>query len=143
MQLPEVVRERLQSEFRFAADRMATTPDLAGKLYFFSVVFGETNRAMNVEWDAELALLHLVAVGAHGEITGRLSQENALGLGLSGVPDGLPDALTSVTAELATLFEQPQQDSVELHGLLSRLAEIAYTATGNGYYLYLKGAVTV
>jgi len=143
MRLPEPIREGLAREFRFAADRMAATTDLSSKLYFFSALFGEANRAMNRHWDAELALMHLVCSAAHGEMTGRLSQPGPLGSDLSGVPNELPDALTTVTNEIAVLFEQPEQDSVKLHGLLSRLAEIAYTATGNGYYLYLKGAVSL
>ena len=143
MKLPETIREQLQAEFRIAADRMNATPDLPGKLYFFSAFFGEANRALNRHWDAELALMHLILVGAHGEMMGRLSQPNPLGATLSGLPDELPEALTRVANDLAGLFEQPEQDSVRLYGVLSRLAEVAYTATGNGYYLYLKGMVSL
>ena len=140
MQLPEPIRERVQAEFRFAADSMAAAPDLPGKLYFFSAFFGEVNRSMNQHWDAELALLHLVLVSAHREVLGRISQPGPLS---GDVPQELPGALTEVAADLAQLFESPEQDTTRLHEVLARLAEVAYTATGNGYYLYLKGAVTL
>ena len=138
MQLPEPIRERLQAEFRFAAERMAAVPDLVGKLYFFSALFGEVNRSMNQHWDAELALLHLVLVSAHREVFGRISQASPVS---GDVPPELPDALTQGAADLARLFESPKQDIAQLHEVLARVAEVAYTATGNGYYLYVKGAV--
>jgi hypothetical protein len=117
---------------------MAAAPDLAGELYFFSALFGEVNRSMNQHWDAELALLNLVLLSAHREMLGRISQPGPLS---GDVPQELPGALVEVAADLAELFESPEQDSVRLHEVLARVAEIAYTATGNGYYLYLKGAV--
>lgn len=138
MQLPKLIRERLHGEFRFAADSMAATPDLGRKLYFFSALFGEVNRSMNQHWDVELALTHLVLISAHRDIMGRISQPAPFS---GDVPQELPEALTKVAADLAELFESPGQDTAKLHEVLARIAEIAYTATGNGYYLYLKGAV--
>ena len=138
MNVPEPIRERLHSEFVFAANSMAATSDLSEKLYFFSALFGEVNRAMNQHWDAELALIHLVLIGAHRETLGRISQPGPLSVN---VPKELPDALTDVAADLVQLFEGPEQDSAKIHELVTRVAEIAYTATGNGYYLYLKGAI--
>ena len=138
MHLPKPIRERLHSEFRFVADSMAATPVLAKKLYLFSAFFAEVNRSMNQHWDAELALTHLVLVSAHRDMLGRISQPSPLS---EDVPQELPEALTKVAADLAELFKRPEQDTAELHALLARVAEIAYTATGNGYYLYLKGTV--
>lgn len=140
MRLPKPIRERLHSEFRFAADSMAGTPGLVRKLYFFSALFGEVNRSMNQHWDVELALTHLVLTGAYRDILGRISQPVPLNEDL---PQELPEALAKVTADLAKLFESPEQDTAKLHEVLARIAEIAYAATGNGYYLYLKGAIKV
>jgi len=140
MQLPKPIRERLHREFRFAADSMAATPDLVRKLYLFSALFGEVNRSMNQHWDAELALIHLVLIGAHRDIVGRISQPIPVN---EDMPKELPETLTKVAADLAELFESPEQDTVKLHEVLARIAQIAYTATGNGYYLYLKGAIKV
>jgi len=138
MQLPESIRERLRNEFRFAVDSMAAAPDLAKKLFFFSALYGEANRSLNEHWDTELALVHLVLVSAHRDISGRISQPPPL----SGeVPQELPEALTKAAADLVELFEDSKQDTAKLYEVLARIAEVAYTATGNGNYLYLKGAV--
>jgi hypothetical protein len=120
---------------------MAAAPDLANKLYFFSALFGEANRAMNQHWDAELALIHFVLSKAHAEIMLRITQPLPGGADLSGVPQELPEALTKAAAELTELFQGPEQDTAKIHEVLARVAEVAYTTTGNGYYLYLKGAI--
>lgn len=135
--LPETVKARLASEFRFAADRMAGTPDLGEKLYLFSAFFGEVNRALNQFWTPELGLAHLVLREVHQLITGRLSMPTPG----TAVPPELPEALDRVAAGMATLFESERIDEVKLYQLLSRAAELGYVATGNGYYLYLKGQI--
>jgi len=140
MRLPKPIQERLHSEFRFVADSMTATPILAKKLYLFSAFFAEVNRTMNQHWDAELALIHLVLVSAHRDMLGRISQPAPLS---EDMPQELPEALTKVAADLAELFESPEQDTAKLHEVLARVAEVAYIATGNGYYLYLKGAIKV
>ena len=56
------------------------------------------------------------------------------------VPRELPDALMKTALEFAELFESPEQDEAKLYEILGELAEIAYAVTGNGYYLYLRGA---
>lgn len=139
IELPKALRERLANEFRFAADRMADTPDLATKLYFFSAFFGELNRAFNQLWSPELGLAHLVLRDVHEKINGRI---NVPGVGTK-IPDGLPGALDHVANDLAVLFEGEQIDDARLHEVLARAAELGYAVTGNGYYLYLKGQIKI
>jgi hypothetical protein len=119
---------------------MAATPDLLGKLYFFSALFGEANRAMNQHWDAELGLIHFVLSKAHADMLVRLAQP-PLGLDPTAWPQELPEELTKAARELTALFELSEQDPAKIHEILTRIAEIAYTASGNGYYLYLKKAI--
>jgi hypothetical protein len=135
--LPEVVRGRIASEFRFAAETMAATPDLGEKLYIFSAFFGELNRALNQFWTPELGLAHLVLREVHQLINGRLSMPTPG----TRIPPELPEALDRVAAGLATIFESERIDEVKLYQLLARAAELGYVATGNGYYLYLKGQI--
>ena len=137
MQLPEALRARIAAEFRFAASKMAETPDLGAKLYLFSALFGELNRAFNQSWSPELGLANLVLKDVHQQISGRLSMPT---LGTA-IPPELPGALDDVAAELATLFENKQIDDGRLFQILAKAATVGYAATGNGYYLYLKGQI--
>ena len=137
--LPEPLRTRIAAEFRFAADKMAGTPDLGEKLYLFSAFFGELNRALNQFWTPELGLAHLVLREVHQLISGRLNMPTPG----TRVPPELPEALDRVAAGLATLFEDERIDEVKLYQVLARAAELGYVATGNGYYLYLKGQISL
>ncbi|MBI2917455.1 MAG: hypothetical protein HYY01_05615 [Chloroflexi bacterium] len=141
--LPKDLQQRLASEFRFAADKVAEAPNLPAKLYFFSALFGETNRIMNQSWNAELALLHMVLLSAHREINGRLTGAAADLNRAVGLPERLPEALTEISRNLADLFEEETIGVPELHTLLARVAELGYTCTGNGQYLYLKGQIRI
>jgi len=137
--LPEALRARLASEFRFAAEKMADTHDLAAKLYFFSAFYGELNRALNQLWSPELGLAHLVLSKVHEQITGRVNMPTPG----TGIPAGFPAALDGVANELAELFGGKQIDDARLYQLLARTAELGYVSTGNGYYLYLKGHIKI
>jgi hypothetical protein len=137
--LPEALRTRIANEFRFAANRMADTPDLAAKLYFFSAFFGELNRAFNQSWSPELGVAYSVLKDVHQQISGRVGMPTPG----TGIPAGLPGALDWVANELAGLFESEQVDDAQLYQALARAAELGYVATGNGYYLYLKGQITI
>ena len=139
MQLPEPLRKRLANEFRFAADGMAANPDLVSKLYFFSAFFGETNRVLNQSWSPELALMHLVLQKVHGQLNERLNIPTAG----TEIPSELWGALDKLANELAELFHGKQIDGGALMHVLTRAAELGYVATGNGYYLYLKGEIKI
>ena len=137
--LPKPLQKRLADEFRFAADNMAATPDLATKLYFFSAFYGELNRALNQSWAPELALSHLVLKEVHQQVNGRISVPAAG----TGIPKGFPEALDQVASLLADLFGTKQIDDAQLQQVLARAAELGYAVTGNGYYLYLKGQIKI
>ncbi|MDP2719348.1 MAG: hypothetical protein Q8P44_05915 [Dehalococcoidia bacterium] len=143
MQVPESIRKHLAQEFKFAADQIRATPDLHGKLYFFSAFFGETGRALNADWIPDIALLHLVLQSLHGAINMRLITP-IMGTNLNmGLPKDLAEALTTSSAELADLFQTKEINEKKLYQLIVKFAELAYVATGNGYYLYLRGAIKV
>jgi hypothetical protein len=137
--LPDSLRARLADEFRFVADRMANTPDLGAKLYYFSAFYGELNRAFNQFWSPELGLAHLVLREVYQLINGRLSMPTPG----TGIPPEFPAAFDRVANELAGLFEAEQVDDTQLYEALARAAQLGYVATGNGYYLYLKGQIKI
>jgi len=147
VQLPKSVHEKLAHEFRFAADGMVGTNDLLAKLYLFSTFYGETNRALNEVWDRELALMHMVTQAAHQQISNAVAVAPRQLVTIRDkptiltLPTELAETLTKLGVELAEIFESKNIDSVRLHDLLYRVNELAYTTTGNGFFLYLKGAI--
>jgi hypothetical protein len=137
MQLSKVVQQRLSQEYSFASEKMQESPDLPTKLYYFSVFFAEANRALNVEWDPDIALLHLVLQSVHQTVTVRLANPMP-GLGF---PTDFAEALTKASMHLAEIFKNREIDEQALYQVLTKCAELAYVMTGNGYYLYVRGSI--
>jgi hypothetical protein len=144
MQLPNPIQKRLAEEFRFAADQMKTVSDVQSKLWFFSAFYGETTRILNVWWNPELALLHMVLQDAFRIISTNAVEYAASGGRAIGFPaKELPETLTAIALDIAELFQQKKVDEMRLHNILTRLAELAYATTGNGRYLVVKKTINL
>ena len=141
--LPENIRERLASEFRFAADRMASEAEPPKVMYFFSVFFGEATRMLNQAWDADLVLVHEVTQTAYRLINGRMNEAASGQDRVIGLNEIILPKLTEVSAELASLYEVETMDRLGLLSALSTVAQLGYLTSGNGNYLYLKGHAQV
>src|SRR6266540_1295580 len=93
-----------------------------------------------IQVSKELGLMHMVLNGAHTLISGRIDAMVA-GVGGMGIPPEFPKVLTQLTNDWASLFEREQIADDDLYTLLTRTAELSYAMTGNGFYLYLRGAI--
>lgn len=141
MKLSKSMRKRLADELRAVANGMQADSDPFKRLFLFSAAYGEASRLLNAAWDAELALLHMVLQGTHHAMNNRVGAiaggaERAIVL-----PGNLLDELTTATTELADVIHDGRDD--ELLRILARFAELAFITTGNGYYLYFKGAIQI
>ncbi len=137
--LREEYRQRLAQEYRYAATKMQESPQAAKKLYYFSVLFGESQRILNWEWDRDLSLIYMTSQYTYNQVN-LLMQPGMRG----NVPidDSMVfTALTQAAFDLATYLEKTEDNKEELHQILGRFAEISYAVTGNGSYLYEKGLI--
>ena len=138
MQLREDIRQTLADEFSFASDQMDKAGDLQEMLYYYSAFYGAAFRALNLEWDRELALVHLVLQSSHRDLT-QLTAGLSGGQRLFAIPPEITKELTKSCTELAYLFGSGQTDMATMSPLLARIAEISYASTGNGRYNYVRG----
>lgn len=140
--LPEDVRIRIANEFRYAVEQMRSADDPHSKLYYYSALFGEIQRVLNVHWDRDLVLIHSVVSTSHNQI-GLMTQNIVTGgeraIKLS---SEFFDALTNAVGDLAEHFDAGE-DASKLYSLLGRLAELGYASTGNGWYLLGKGRISL
>lgn len=136
--LPDQVRQRLADEFKLAAQKVAEADDLPGKMYYFSVFFGETGRQLNNHWDSDLVLLHNTVQAACQTIPIFVTQLPAIA-----APPFAEylHALDAVSDELATIFDAPEIDTLRFYRAVARVAEITYVSGGNGAYLVQKGMI--
>ena len=138
--LPKPVRQRLATEFKFAATKIAETGDINTKVYYFSVFFGETGRQLNMHWDADLALLWSVTQNLCNAVGSRSAQA-AGAFPVGGFPDEFLQAIDAVSIELDGAFDGVELDLPRLHAAMERTAELTFATTGNGAYLVQKGTI--
>lgn len=137
MTLSKDMRRSLSNEIRTATNYMkkATTPE--EKLFFMSAVHGAAFRTMNTEYDNGLALIHHVMNAAYGMMTANLA------LIRQGGTNTFPkDVFEKLETALEQLAERTAQKK-NVWPVLESIASLAYSTTGNGYYLYLKGLIRI
>lgn len=143
MQLPENLRERLVGEFRFATEKMALEDDPHRKLYFYSALFGEAGRILNLYWDPELALIHGITQQTFNQINARQELITSGRDRIIPVDDKLLVALTHAAVELTEYIDSGSDEKGKLCGILERFTTLAFLTTGNGYYLLQRGSITL
>jgi hypothetical protein len=136
MELSPNMREALNKEIRFAVANIKKSPIPAEKIYYFSAIYAIIDRIYNFECDPELIFIHQVIRQAFDTINGKfaISVPRSPGLGLM-VPENLFDKLCDSLSELADTIEKDQPT----YTVLQDIANIGYSSTGNGFYLYQKG----
>jgi hypothetical protein len=138
MHLSPNMQLALVTEIRNVAERMSESATDKEKLFFFSAVYGVANRIMNLEFDPELAFLHQVTNSAYTTINANLNLA-AQGVSVTKLPPTLFDKLQDAIKDLATYIEEGKKT----YPILERISNLAYSTGGNGYYLFLKGMLTI
>jgi hypothetical protein len=138
MQLSKSNKLALANEIRTAVGYMSKTNIAQEKMYFFSAVFGIANRIMNLEFDPELGFVHHVTNAAYATINANLISM-AQGQSVRTFPPQLFEKLQEALEDLASHIEKGEST----YPALERISNLAYSTSGNGYYLFLKGALKI
>jgi hypothetical protein len=139
MNLSKGMQKRFIDEIDFVIGQMRRSSDASTKIYFFSAVHGMAQRIMNMEFNPELAFIHNILNAAFATINGRLailSQGQERGVG---IPDKLFDRLEEALEEMVANIRRGENT----YPVLEKISNLAYSTTGNGYYLYSKGLLVV
>ena len=139
MQISESSRKSIVDEFQYVVGQMRAHKEPARKLYFFSATYGAIHRLLNSEYDPTLQLVHMVLQGAYNSVNARYM---ALGQGVEmgvGLPQNLFEKLEETTEALGKAIDKDSG----IPDIIERLAVLAYSTTGNGYYLYQKGKLKI
>ena len=134
MNLSPEMQKTFTDEIHFIVGKMKATDIPAEKLYFFSAGYGMAQRIINFEYEPELSFIHQVLLLVYNMVNTRQAAISA-GHG----PDNLFNRLEEALEEMADRIEQ----GLETYPTLQKMVNLAYSTTGNGYYLYLKGMLTV
>jgi hypothetical protein len=125
------------NEMRTATEHMRKVVAPEEKLFFISAVHGAAFRIMNIEYDTELAFIHHVMNTAYGMMSANLALVRQGGVNT--FPKDIFEKLENELDLLAQRIEQKEST----HPVLERISNLAYSTTGNGYYLYLKGLISI
>ena len=126
-------------EINFVIKSMKNTNMPGDKLYFLSAVYGMAQRIINLEYDPELNFIQQVVQLVYNMVNARLAALSARQeVGIS-IPDHLFERLEEALQEMADTIVRGEQS----YPALQKMVNLAYTTTGNGYYLYLKGIIPV
>lgn len=118
----------------------ATSPE--EKLYLFSAVFGTINRVMNFHCDPVLVFSHLVLQAVHQGLNTRLAASRGpTAQAHMAVPTEMIDALFAYLLEFSAALDSKVDSAV--WAVLQKFSNLAYATTGNGFYLYLTGQLSL
>jgi hypothetical protein len=138
MDLPADLRERLVNEIGFVVEGIRTQTDLRKKVYYFSGVYAEMFRLLNISYDPQLLFAHNILSSAYQSMRA-LSDTIELGRDTTIVfPDNFFERLCALLEQMANQIENNQ----ETYNTLQAISCLSYINTGNGYYLFLKGILT-
>ena len=139
MNLSADMQKRFTDEVYFVIKSIKNTDSPTEKLYFFSAGYGMAQRIINFEYEPELTFIQQVLQLVYNMVNARLAAISAGQEGGISIPDGLFDSLEEALEEMVDRIEQ----GAETYPALQKMVNLAYSTTGNGYYLYLKGMLTV
>ena len=138
MEISAKNKKILVNEIRTVVEYMSGNNDARQKMFFFSAVFGVVNRIMNIECDPELVFVHQVTNAAYNIINTNLIMATQ-GQTTPTIPTPVFDKLQEVLEDLATYIEEGKKT----YPVLQRISNLAYSTSGNGYYLFLKGLLEI
>ncbi len=139
MNLSPDMQKRFTDEVHFVVKSMRDTNTPAEKLYFFSAGYAMAQRIINLEYEPELNFIQQVLQLVYNMVNARLTAISAGQEGGISIPDDLFTSLEEALEEIVDRIEQ----GAETYPALQRIVNLAYSTTGNGYYLYLKGLLKV
>ena len=137
MNISDHYKGLIVNEFRKVAKGMKDANYISQKIYWFSATFGIVNRILNLEFDDTLVCIHIILNATYNLINHRADNIKKSTEAAIDFPQDLFKNLQETILELSDNIEHNNEH--EIFKNLQKIAKIAYSTTGNGYYLYLQG----
>jgi hypothetical protein len=135
MQLSKELKKKLVNELRYCAQKIGKEKDIKKKAFFYCNAADSVHSILDLEYDPQLVLIGLVLEVTGDTIAGRIEAASFEKDSSIGLVEGLFDKLGMHLKELADNIE----NSLDTYKALEGIAEMTFTTTDRGYYLYTKG----
>ena len=106
------------------------------KIYFYSGIHAQMQRILNIDFDPQLVFIQFVLQRCYEAINSRISQIMSGDLVVE-LSEDFFEKLDRYISELADKISKKRDDEIE--EVLMKIVCLAYSTTGNGYYLVQKG----
>jgi len=139
MKIDKHTKESIVKEIEFVVNKMDQSLEADQKLFYFSGIYGLLQRLINLEYQPDLIHLHLVLRQTYEALFGRLQAISKGGETIVPLEELHFKKLSKITKELGKKIENRE----EIHDTLKKFSVLAYSTTGNGYYLRQKGLLKI
>ena len=138
MKTSESYRKIITDEIDYVENMMNKAKDIEKKLYFFSGIHAAIQRIFNLEYDSDLVYIQVILQHTYTALTQRLQAVKNKDL----VVPLLEVQIEHLMGIIKELSEKIRSNE-DLDGTLKKFAILAYSTTGNGYYLFQKGLLKI
>lgn len=139
MKISKSNKEILNREFDFALNKMKKSQSPDEILYYFTAFYNMINRIYNIEFCEELLFTFFVMDSAYKAIIERMGLLKAGQSSVIGFNKNFGPELIRITEDLLKNFYNKEKRNQTLQTLVL----LAYSTTGNGYYLSQKGEIDI
>jgi hypothetical protein len=140
MKISPNLRKRLVGEIRFVIGKMKEAPDYRKKAYYFSAIPAEMLRLFNIEFDERLLFAYMNLNNVYQIITGTA---DAIAMGKETAVVIFPEGFFEKLCEYLGVFTAEIEEDKDTCDMIEAITCLAYSATGNGFYLHQKGILKI
>ncbi len=141
MKISKQYKKIIIEEFYNVAKKMKQSNDLTEKMFFFSATYAVINRVFNIEFNPTLIFIHMVLNNAYTAIIGRIEAETRGQSIAIKIPKEFFNILEEAIIDIANSINKDNKN--ELFEALQKITNLSYLTTGNGYYLFTQGKLTI
>ncbi len=138
MKISESYRNIILDEINYVLSLMNKTQDADEKLYLFTGVYSTIKRIFNLEYDPELVYTFFILQQTYTALRQRFEAMKT-GDKIVLLTEGHFKRLSELTKELSNRIKGDR----DLDSTLREFVILAYSTTGNGYYLSKKGLLKI
>lgn len=138
MKINKIYKTAIVNEIKYVQKKMKESSNLEKKLFYYSAIPAEFLRVLNLEYDCDILYLHHVVNHAHGSFQQRIATIKAGDINVA-VDERQIEQLESLLDDVICVVEQKKN----IDDVLKAFIELAYSTSGNGYYLMEKGLLKI
>jgi hypothetical protein len=138
MKINKIFKTAIVNEIKYVQKKMKENSSLEKKLFYYSAIPAQFLRVLNLEYDSDILYLHHVVNHTQGSFQQRLAAIKAGDINIE-VSERQIEQLESLLDDVVCVIEQKKK----IDDVLKAFIELAYSTSGNGFYLMEKGSLKI